>query len=271
MALYTVGYEAYQGSPRLFKWGIAYNALATAAAQANLAPIQELAMGMSSAANTAPIQQGCQITSSLIDFTSAQPKLYRQLVAQFTALPSDSSITVQLDAWLDQDPAQLNATPDFTTNAVGSGVNGGTTGQTKLKLQVNKVATKLVYRVTTTGPSATTALTPAVKLQSVAIQVATGWAWHLFLAVAGSARCNDGATGCFESQPNGVDELSAYNFLRQLWRLKGGECKVTLPNGDSYNAILQLASMKSPKPFGSSYNAPSSYQSVAEVRFREDV
>lgn len=234
--------------------------------------VQRLLMNVSSPGLTfSPLlQQGVQITSSLIDFTSGQNKLYRQLVADFTALPNDAAITVQLDCWFDQDPANLATVPDFTTGVVaGSGAN---VGLKQLKLVTNKIARKVVYRITTTGPSTTP--TAAVKIISVKVQVATGWSLHYFLDISRTALCNDGQTHCFDNQVSGMDDLAAHSFLKQLWRLKGGECVVTLPDGQTYNALLQLLSAENLK-----HTAPSSrsdepgliHQVLLEIKVREDV
>jgi hypothetical protein len=245
------------------QWAVDTPVLSASGSAQDVSNARGAMIGVSVGSFSPFLQQGCVITSSLIDYTSSQNKLYRQVVASFTALPNDAAITVRLDAWLDQDPASLAAVPDFTQTLAGN-VN---VGVKQLKLLVNSIARKLVYRVTTTGPSAANG---AVKLISVATQLSTGWNIHYFLDLARSARTNGGNAYAYQEQ--GLDELQAYNFLRQLWRLKGGECKLTLANGDSYNAILQLVEGASSKPFGaSSLGQEPTFQQVCEIRLREDV
>ena len=250
------------------QWAVCVNLLSTQGNADDVSNVRRLMMQVAPTGGSNFIVQPVNITSSLVDFTSAQNKLYRQVVASFTQLGTDPSQTVTLNVWIDQDPSSLNAAPDLTTTIAGSTPNSGTK---QLKLPLNRVARKLVYQVITTMNP--TGVPGAVKLQSVAVQSATGWSIHMFLAMSNRAMTNNGNESCFNSQATGVDELSAYNFVRQVWRQKGGECTITLPNGDSYSALIQLIDGSSPKPFGSSFssNLPNSYQEVVELKLREDI
>lgn len=251
------------------QWAIDVPVLSASGAAQDVNNVQGMLVQPSDGSFAPFIQQGVQITSSLIDFTSSQNKLYRQLVASFTPIPNDSGISVQLDVWLDQDPAALSAAPDFTTGVFAGG--GANNGKTQLNLIVNKVARKLVYRATTVGPS--TSKTAAVKLLSVATQVATGWSLHYFLDLSPQTLCNDGRTPVFQNQ-DGVDSLSAISFIKNLWRLKGGQCQVTLPDGSSYPGQIQLINSKGLKFILSGQlndNQPVSRQALVEIRIREDV
>jgi hypothetical protein len=213
------------------------------------------------------------IISSMIDFTSASPKLYRQVVAQFSALANSASASITINAWLDQDVGTLSAVPDFTTGAIAG---NNSPGITKLALPINKIGKKIVYQVVTTGGVFTSgAWVDAPKISTVAIQAATGWVWHLFLDLTRNAKTNTGAPEdyCYQRQGGNIDESVAYNFLRQLWRQKGGECVLTLPNGDQYNALVQQESFNSPKPFGSSFVSDQGprYENIVEIVAREDI
>lgn len=258
------------------QWGVLVPTLSATTFPQDTTNVQECFVNVSSSPSTSPpLQSGTDIVSSLIDFTSAQNKLYRQIVATFSPLPNDAAITVQVQAWLDQDPANLSVNPDFTTGAVAAGMNGGAIGQTQLKLLINKVATKIVYRITTTGPS--TALTPAVKLISVIVQAATGWVQTLKLDLAPNVQTNSKNGNVWDKQSTpgvpATDHVVAYNFLRQLWRLKGGEVALTLPNGDSGNWLIQDMAFDSPKPMAASFRADqqTTYQSIASIKIREDL
>lgn len=269
MALLPPMNRTVVGGTLAMQWGVGLPVLSDAGNTSDVNNVQDLMMGVSSGGFQPLLQQGVVLTSSLIDFTSSQNKLYRQVIASFSPLPNDPTITIKLDVWLDQDPANLNPVPDFTTGTVGAGVGGGVAGQEQLTLLINQVGRKIVYRVTTSDPNPAT-LAPAVDLTSVAVRVATGWTIHYFLDMARSARTNGGNSLAFAEQ--GIDELQAYNFVRQLWRLKGGECTVVLANGDSYNAILQLIDGASVKPYGASTQGQEpTFQQIVEIKIREDV
>ena len=225
----------------------------------------------------APFQQGTDIISSLIDFTSAAVKLYRQIVMDFTALAPDALATIRLRIWLDQDPANLNVVAD-----IDSGIISGASqpGIKTLSLPINRVAKKIVYEVTTGGGSPNVAGTwiPAPKLQAVAIQAATGWTRTMMLDLADNVMVNTKNGNCWEKQSipgnPAIDGTVAYNFLRQLWRLKGGQVQMTFPNGDMpANWLLQDLHFDSPKPFGVSFRADqkSSLGYIATVKCREDI
>jgi hypothetical protein len=219
------------------------------------------------------------ITSSMIDFTSASPKLYRQVVASFAALTADANAGIQINVWLDQDVGNLNPTPDFMVATNGA----ASPGATSLSLPINKVAKKVVYEVLTAGAVLVgSSWVNAPKLISVAVQAATGWTWHVFLDLARNARVNSQNVSDYayqdqssqDSPPLPMDEVAAYNFLRQLWRTRGGQCIVTLPNGDMYDALLQTLKFQSPKPFGVSFDAssaPDRYETIVELLLREDI
>lgn len=260
----------FSGITVLTSYNIVRPALITSGLTAPL--VYELFMGVYQGSPASRVQEGFTCVSSQIDFTSAQPKLFRQLIAKFAPLPNDASINVTLDAWLDQDPAALSTVPQFTVTIAGN----TSPNATQLVLPINTVGIKVVYRITITGGTAVSAgaLVPAPKLTSVAIQSASGWAWHLFLDVADTTLTNGQSPEDYVYQRQGSDSLAAYNFLRQLWRLKGGFCKVTLPNGDSYNAVIQMMKSSSPKPYGSSFVASQPtgrWESVIELMIREDI
>jgi len=262
---------ATHGTPIGFlnaQWMIGVPALSNLGSASDVTNAQFVMIGVSTGAFQPFLQQGVQITSSLIDFTSAQNKLYRQVVADFTPLPNDAAITVQLDCWFDQDPGNLSAVPDFSTGSIAGGVSN--VGLSQVKLVTNRIARKVVYRITTTGPSAL--FNPAVKVISVKVQVATGWSLHYFLDIARNAQCNDNATYCFDNQ-RPIDDFSAYAFLKQLWRLKGGECAVTLPTGETYNALLQLISAENVKHVTQSglSDTPTVRSVILELKLREDI
>lgn len=261
------------------QWGVVVPTLSLSGNALDVTNAQEAYVAVTPVAvPSSPLQNGLQIISSIIDFTSAQPKLFRQLVANFTALGAVAGLVVTLDAWLDQDPAGLNAVPDFTTS-----INGGTSaGATTLKLQVNKIGTKVVYRITITGGDVLSGgvLVSAPKLVSVIVRAATGWTRTMFLTLADNAMTNDkaaGSTAWSRQQPPGqpsLDGAAAYNFGRQLWRLKGGEVTATFPNGDApADWLLQDIHWDSPKPFGPSFRADErqSLAYICQIKLREDL
>jgi len=219
--------------------------------------------------NFAVTQLGFQATSSIIDFTSSQPKLYRDVLATFLPLLADASCGVQLDVWLDRDPAALSPVPDFTTSVFGD----THAGSTQLVLPVNTIATKLVYRVTTFGGAAVgSTLFDAPKIVSVIVRVATGWVQTLKLDLAPQLQSN-GKNVQDVWTYQGIDNVAAYNFLRQLWRQKGGQCNIALPNGDAGRWQMEDMQFDSPKPFGTVFRADqaSGFKWMATVKIREDI
>lgn len=217
---------------------------------------------------------GLSTISSIIDFTSAQPKLYRQILATFSPLAADLRSVVTLDAWLDQDPGNLSTTPNFTTSLNGSASPGATT----LTLNINQIATKLVYRISATGGNFTSGslVASAPKIVSIIIRAATGWVQTLKLDLAPGAQVNSKNGSVWERQSSAgttIDAVVAYSFLRQLWRLRGGQVVATLPNGDSGNWLIQDMAFDSPKPMAASFRADQStqYQTLATVKLREDL
>lgn len=231
-----------------------------------------------------PIQQGSDINSSIIDFTSAQPKLFRQVVVtlQEPGLPASPIGTVRIKVWLDRDPAALTAIPDFDTGVVAAGVNGGVAGQTQIKLLINRIARKLVYEIITDGGRTATnnVFVSTPKVSDIAVQAATGWTRTMVLDLADNAIVNTkgpGDTVWSHQQPPGqpvMDATAGYNFLRQLWRLRGGEVTATFPNGDDpANWLLQDIHWDSPKPYGVSFRGDMRSQLgyICTVKLREDV
>jgi len=219
--------------------------------------------------NFASTQLGFQVTSSIIDFTSSQPKLYRDIPVTYLPLQADASCGVQVDAWLDRDPASLSPTPDFTTSVFGD----AGPGSTRLVLPINTISTKLVCRVTTYGGQVVgTSLLDAPKLVSAIVRVATGWVQTLKLELAPQLQSNSkNVQDVWTYQ--GIDNVVAYNFLRQLWRLKGGQCVIALPNGDTGNWQMEDGQFDSPKPFGAVFRADqaSGFKWVATIKIREDI
>lgn len=280
MALLNSMNHAFAGGNNLAaQWGVALPVLSQDGGTADVTNVQRLLFGCSNGGFHPFQQSGTQIVSSLIDFTSAQLKLFRQLVVTWAqpGLPNESDITVTVDVWLDQDPASLNAVPDFTGTVIGG---AATQGQTQFKLRINQIAHKLVYRVTTTSGVSGSNMTSAVKLQTVVIRAATGWTRTMMLDLADNVMTNGkapGVTAWSAQQPPGqpqVDAMVARDFLRQLWRLEGGECVAVFPGFDPpANWLLQDLHWDSPKPFGSSVRGDqrSKLEYLCQVKMREDV
>jgi hypothetical protein len=282
----------YQQDNVASQWAIVLPTLGLSGTQ----NVQALMIGLARATQLPVIRQGVQIISSQIDFTSAQAKLYRQVVANFSTLPG-ANISITLDVWLDQDPRELFATPDFTGT-----VNGLTSpGIRQLKVVVNRIARKLVYRVTVGQPAAHSVPTisnpnPATSpppfpqpgivsgdivaaptLQEVVVMAAVGWVQTLKLDLAPGAQVNskNGNVWDRQSVPGRppIDHVVAYNFLRQLWRQQGGEVTATFPNGDSGNWLIQDIAFDSPKPMAVSFRSDqqTTYQTIATMKLREDL
>ncbi len=307
----------YQQDPIIAQWGIVLPVLTQASGglgESNSQNVQALMVGLARSPTTPVIRQGVQIISSQIDFTSAQAKLYRQVLANFGTL-ANANISVTLDIWLDQDPRELAPLPDFTGT-----VNGLTSpGVRQLKVIVNRIARKLVYRVTVGQPSAHTVSSPAPTpilvtggpitftpnlaasppnlpivpfgpsgivsgdvtasptLQEIVVMASVGWVQTLKLDLAPGVQTNgkNGSAWDKQSVPGQppMDHVIAYNFLRQLWRQRGGEVSATFPNGDSGNWLIQDIAFDSPKPMAASMRADvqSTYQVLATMKLREDL
>jgi hypothetical protein len=252
------------------QWGVALNINTATAASPNS---QEFDIGIQTTPGSAGalLQLPFDGTSGLVDFTSAVPKLFMEVVAKFPPLVANALSGVTLNVWLDQDPGSLNPAPDYTAT-----INGGTSsGAIELVVPINKMAVKLVYEIITAGGvySGATWIN-APKIISVSVRSATGWAWHGFLAAVRSALCNNNDTEDYVFDRQGTDEVAAYNFMKLLWRLKGGRCKATLANGDKYDALIQMLRAKGPKPFGVSMIASrpgDAYENMIEIQIREDI
>jgi hypothetical protein len=224
------------------------------------------------------LRAGFDVVSSMIDLTNAAKKLFRQVLADFPPLVNDVNATVQLSAWLDRTPETIvGLAPDFGPVSI---TGAAAPGATQLKLPINKMARKLIYRVVTTGGVYNgTNWVNAPEVTDVVVQVATGWTRTMTLDLADNAMTNAKAAQetvwsrqSLPGQP-AVDATTAYNYLRQLWRLKGGEVTATFPNGDSGPWLLQDMHWDSPKPFGVSYRADqrSSLGYTCQLKMREDI
>jgi len=120
----------------------------------------------------------------------------------------------------------------------------------------------------------------APKIIDVIVAAATGWVWDLVVDLAPGAKRNTGdpQEGAYSAQSDPtaattIDQVVAYNFLRQLWRTKGGKCTVYLPNGDTFPALIQLEKFSGPKPFAVSSRSDqqSQYQELVTLKIREDI
>jgi hypothetical protein len=150
---------------------------------------------------------------------------------------------------------------------------------------MNRVARKIVYEVITTGGGVGVNLAgnpvwqQNPKIVSVAIQVATGWVWDLIANLSPNAKTNSASTPQYAYQQQSVvgmfdcDAVVAYNFLKQLWRQRGGQCTLTLANGESYPALIQALDFESPKPLAASFRSDvqTTYQSTVTLKVREDI
>jgi hypothetical protein len=212
-------------------------------------------------ASSIPIKQPGRVISSLVDFTSAQVKLYRQIIVTHPAIPAGG--TVQLAVYLDVNPDVLPATTTLN-------VTNTTTGATTTRILINTLATKLVYVLDYTSGSATVSAPLPI---TVVVQAATGWIWKIHFALSESARLNSQQSNTFCFQQQGIDAKAGYNFLRQLWRTKGGQCLATFPDGDQYNAAIESIEFTSPKPLAvtMSGDRKNRYEVIAAVTIREDL
>lgn len=233
------------------------------------------------------LQMGVDILSGLFDFTAASNKLFGQVVASFfdglkLAQPSPSAT---LNLWFDQDPGQLSGDPDFTAHVSGATAPPPGIGETlpdQLKLPSNQIARKMVYEfISAGGGFINNAWQNAPKLVSIAVQASTGWVIDCVADLSPTSLTNSGSPQDYAYERQGpsdatsasTDHVTAYNYLRQLWRLKRGECIIFLPNGDSYPALIQVEEFESPKPFAASYRSdtPSSWQPFVTLKIREDI
>lgn len=263
------------------QWGFA---LAVGAVAGAAEVIREFYLGVlpltPTPAFTGLLQMGVSLTSGLIDFTAATNKLFRQLVADFFngLVATEPSPSVTLNVWFDQDPSRLAASPDFTANT-GTPV---APLPSALKLPTNKVARKLVYQVISDGGGydvAAAAWENAPKIVDVVVQAATGWVVDAVFDLSPNIQTNAKNVQEYAYQHQSVvggptiDPVVAYNFLKQIWRLKGGEITLTLPNKDSYNALIQQLKFASPKPFAASFRSDvqTTFQSLCTLKIREDI
>lgn len=229
------------------------------------------------------LQMGVNIISGLFDFTAATNKLFRATLSHFIAglVAGQDSPNVTLNVWFDQDPNRLSAVPDFT---IGTGTAPTPLpSQLDLNLFTNQVARKMVYQVISDGGgfNGSQGWQNSPKITDVIIQAATGWVWDLAFDLSPYSVVNGGGQQEYaysDQSPTDTTSLSydhvvAYNFLKKLWREKGGECTLYLPNGDSYPALIQLLQFESPKPIagiGRSDVQPT-WQVFVICKFREDI
>jgi hypothetical protein len=239
--------------------------------------LEVMAFGVSVYGGTGQaIQQGVRLTSSLLDFLSASNKLFRQILASHFALTAGTSITI--NAWLDQDPQYLSAVPDLT---ITHNYLLGDSSPMQTALPINRVARKIVLQVIVDNSNGFSAgnFIAAPKVQSVAVQIGTGWVWNFGVDLSPRAQVNTKvqASDAYPRQSvNGqpaIDNVVAYNFMRQIWRQRQGRCNLDLPNGDSYPALLQSEHFNSPKPFAVSFRSdqPGSTQNQLALILREDI
>jgi hypothetical protein len=232
---------------------------------------------------TGLLQMGVDIISGLFDFTASTNKLFRQKVSHFIGglISGSAQPSVTLNAWFNQDPNRLSAVPDFTA---GTGTPTGVLPpELALDLFEGSVAVKTVYEVISAGGGydlGSSSWRNAPKIIDVIIAAATGWVLDLVVDLAPGAKRNtgDAQEGAYSAQSDPttnatIDQVVAYNFLRQLWRQKGGKCIVYLPNGDTYPALIQLEKFSSPKPFAVSSRSDqqSQYQELVTLKIREDI
>lgn len=230
------------------------------------------------------LQLGVDIISGLFDFTAATNKLFRATVSHFIGglVPGQTSPSVTLNAWFDQDPNRLSAVPDFTSNS-GTAPNP-LPSQLDLNLFTNRVARKLVYEVISSGGGfdiVSNSWLNAPKITDVIVQAATGWVWDMALDLSPTVGVNGQGQQEYaytHQSPTDATSLSydhvvAYNFLKKLWREKGGECQLYLPNGDTYPALIQLLAFESPKPIAGigRSDMESTWQVFALIKIREDI
>jgi hypothetical protein len=219
------------------------------------------------------LQMGVNLTSGLIDFTAATNKLFRASVSRFIKglVAGFSAPSVTLNVWLNQDPGQLSTTPDFSAN---TGTPTVPVTQ-ELDLFLNQIGRKLVYQVISAGGGFNGAQgwQNAPKITDMIIQAATGWVFDATLDLSSNARVNAQNVQEYCYQNQGFDHVAAYNFLKQLWRQRGGQIILTLPNLDSYNALIQSEEFNSPKPFAASYRSDqqATYQALCTIKIREDL
>jgi len=287
LAVYHGAQRTFQGQLSVVDLGVvlplSINTIPIGGDFTSLPMAQELMFGVTQIGKFGPKARGpLQIISSIIDFTSDQAKLYRQgVVKLLTAMYNHPSCAVQLDVWLDQDPDTLAATPDFSAFLDGTGkqvINGVTMqvtpGGKRLALPIDTLATKAVYRLTTYGAVVIQggSILDAPKPKSVAIQIATGWVQTLLLDLAPQSQSNGKNVQDIWTY-QGIDSTAAYNFLRMLWRKRGGECLATFPNGDSGPWLIQDEHFDTPKPFGTPFRADqrATLKYVAAVKLREDI
>jgi hypothetical protein len=232
---------------------------------------QELYWGNTLPAATTPPQAlhgGFRVVSSIIDLTSALPKFFRQVTVEVTGDDAtEGSVTV--GAWVDKNPEQLQIPPDYQIGAIGF-----TPPTQTYVLQVNSMGRKLEYYVQIADSGTREGVWESQpKLASVSVEVSVGWVWNLVMDIGPTVETNAFAQQDYCFQRQGLDHVAAYNFLRQLWRERGGRCTAYLPNGDSYNAKIQSLKLPSPKLFagGSRSDQQASYQLLhAECEIRED-
>lgn len=231
---------------------------------------------------TGLLQMGCDLISGLFDFTAATNKRFRAKIAHYIdgLVSGQSSPAVQLNAWIDQDPNALAPAPDFTTT---TGVPPSPLPQQgDLFLYEGRLGRQTVYEVISSGGGYNVTLgqwVNAPKIKDVIVMAASGMVWDLVCDIAAGVGTNQQAQqeGAYTSQTTteaaGIDHVAAYNFLKQLWKQRGGVCTLYLPNGETYNALIQLAEFASPKPLGAGNRSDqqATWQVLATLKIREDV
>lgn len=231
---------------------------------------------------TGLLQMGCDLISGLFDFTAATNKRFRAKIASYIdgLISGQSSPNVQLNTWFDQDPGTLAGAPDFfaTTGVAPTPLPK----QGALYLYEGRVARKTVYEVISSGGGYNAALgqwVNAPKIVDIIVMAASGMVLDFVVDMAPNVQVNGHGqqeyayTAQTTTETASIDHVVAYNFLKQLWKQRGGVCSIYLPNGETYAALMQLAEMESPKPLGAGGRSDQqpTWQTLATLKIREDV
>lgn len=230
---------------------------------------------------TGLLQMGVSLISGLFDFTAATNKRFRAKIAHYIGqlVQNSNVLTIQLSAWFNQDPNRLNPAADFV---VTTGTPATLPAQTDVYLYEGRVARKTVYQVVSSGggyDAAAGVWRNAPKITDVIILSSAPMVWDFVVDISprtglvGQAQNEYAYTSQTTTEAVSIDHVVAYNFLKQLWIQRGGVCQLYLPNGQSLAALMQEASLESPKPLGAGYRSDTqaTWQVTGTLKIREDV